>query len=233
VLSAALGERMAARHVLIRRLSAVETLSCATVICTDKTGTLTTGVMRVRELWGRDHANLLFAGAACSDAEIGRDGRGGVGDPTELAILIAAAERGIHRDEIETTNPRVAEIPFDSVQKRMSIERADGRVHIKGAVESVLLLCVAGVEDASEANAQMAERGLRILAVAVAPAGPEIRATLLGLIGIADPPRTEAIEAVAAARAAGVTTVIITGDHPVKARAIARALGILCRIWRS
>jgi Ca2+-transporting ATPase len=220
-------QRMAARHVLVRRLPAVETLGCATVICTDKTGTLTTGAMRVRETWGRDHTELLFAAAACCDAELESEGRSGVGDPTELAILIAAAERGIHRADIESRHPRVAVVPFDSVQKRMSIERADGHVYIKGAVESVLPQCVSGAEDALQANTQMAERGLRVLAVAVAPRGTDSQARLVGLIGIADPPRTEAIEAVASARAAGITTVMITGDHPVTARAIARELGIL------
>lgn len=219
-------QRMAARSLLVRRLAAVETLGCVTVICTDKTGTLTTGVMSVRELWGTDHTSLLRAGAACSDAELGRDGRANVGDPTELAILMAAMARGIERDEIETSSPRLAVLPFDAVQKRMSIERADGNTYIKGAIESVLPLCDAGTNDALQANTQMAERGLRVLAVAVRHAKSE-KALLLGLIGIADPPRTEAVEAVAAARTAGITTIMITGDHPTTARAIARELGIL------
>jgi Ca2+-transporting ATPase len=220
-------QRMASRHVLVRKLPAVETLGSTTVICTDKTGTLTTGVMRVRELWGDDHLRLLDAAAACCDAELSADERGGTGDPTELAILIAAAERSVRRADIERQRPRAAENPFDAERKRMSIRRKDGVLYVKGAVERVLERCDHDGASARTANAQMAERGLRVLAVATGTGANEDGLTLIGLVGIADPPRTEAIAAVKEARAAGVKTVMITGDHPLTAQAIARELGIL------
>ncbi len=220
-------QRMAARQALVRKLPAVETLGCATVICTDKTGTLTTGVMAVRELWGADHVRLLDVAAACCDAELGEGGRGGVGDTTELAILTEAAQRDIRRADIERERARVVVNPFDSERMRMSILRADGRLYVKGALEVLLPRCSAGTAGAVEAAAQLAARGLRVLAVAIGQGGEEAGLELVGLLGIADPPRTEAIEAVAAARAAGIQTVMITGDHPLTALAIARELGIV------
>lgn len=219
--------RMVARHVLVRKLPAVETLGCATVICTDKTGTLTTGVMTVRELWGPDHQKLIDAAAANCEAELSPDEHGGVGDTTEVAILVAAAERGVRRAELEQKRPRVSVNPFDTKRKRMSILRTDGTLYVKGAVEVVLALCTSGTEGASEANAQFASRGLRVLAVAIGKGAAEENLQLVGLVGIADPPRTEAIAAVAAARAAGIKTVMITGDHPTTALVIARELGIM------
>jgi Ca2+-transporting ATPase len=218
---------MAARNVLVRKLPAVETLGCATVICTDKTGTLTRGVMAVREVWAKDRRMALEAAAACCDAELSKSGSGGTGDPTEIALLEAAAQEGIRREAIETSRPRVRVRPFSSERKRMSILRADGVLYMKGAVEVVLERCTSGTGGAREANEDMAARGLRVLAVAVGNVNDESELKLLGLVGLADPPRSDAIDAVRDARAAGIRTVMITGDHPVTARAIAREMGVL------
>ncbi len=220
-------QRMARRHVLIRRLPAVETLGCATVVCTDKTGTLTTGVMTVRELWGADHLRVLDVAAACCNVELTADERSGIGDTTEVALLVAAAERGIRRKDIEKRRPRVLENPFDSDRKRMSILREDSVLYVKGAVDMLIPLCIGDNSAALAANADMSGRGLRVLGIAVGQGNEERDLELVGLIGIADPPRTEAIDAIASARRAGITTVMITGDHPATAQAIARELGLL------
>jgi Ca2+-transporting ATPase len=220
-------QRMAARHVLVRRLPAVETLGCATVICTDKTGTLTTGAMAVRELWGADETELLDAAVACCDAALAAgDGAAGTGDPTELAILAAARAHGIERDVIEAERPRRLVRPFDSQRKRMSIGRADGVLYVKGAVDVLVPRCASGAENALDRNAEMARRGLRVLAVAVGRGDEERDLRLVGLVGIADPPRREVIPAIGEAHRAGIKTVMITGDHPVTAAAIATELGL-------
>lgn len=216
-------QRMAARHVLVRRLPSVETLGAATVICTDKTGTLTTGRMVVREVWGADKRAVAFAAAANCDADLATS----TGDPTELALLESAHEQGIERADIERDLPRGTVHPFDAERKRMSIRRSDGVLYVKGAPDLTIPLCTAGTDGAIEASRDLAARGLRVLAVATGKGENEEGLTLLGLVGIADPPRKEAIEAVAHARAAGITTVMITGDHPVTAEAIAREMGIL------
>ncbi len=220
-------QRMAKRNMLVRKLPAVETLGCTTVICTDKTGTLTTGDMRVREVWGPDGDAVLRTAASVCNAEVSADGGSGTGDPTEIAILLAAAERGIHRPDIERDNARVHEHPFDARRKRMSIQRADGVLYVKGAFELLAPLCSSLAPGAEQAASDLAARGLRVLAVARGKEDEERELELVGLLGLADPPRPEVKRAVAAARAAGITTVMITGDHVATARAIAGELGIL------
>ena len=281
--------RMVRRNVLVRRLAAVETLGCAQVICTDKTGTLTVGEMTARTLvtgeeilsvTGEGYStegaifadgsertaekdpllrDLLLGAAACNDAELSlRGGRPAViGDPTEGALLVAAAKGGIRLPDLEEMLPRLATIPFDSDRKRMTvIRRRDGQVwaFVKGAPEVILERCsrihvTRGVQVLTESDrarmleavALLAHEALRTLAIAARPLDPfdgdqtivghedeiECGLTLLGLVGLQDPPRAEAREAVLKCKHAGIRTVMITGDHPDTARAIARELGIL------
>ncbi len=219
--------RMSERGVLVRRLASVETLGCATVICTDKTGTLTTGRMTLREPFGPDRMALLHAAAACCDAEWDDQAERGEGDPTELAILRAAAAEGIRRAEIEHDAPRVEVHPFETSRRRMSILRADGVLYLKGAPEVVLPLASRIPDGLSDAMLEMAGRGLRVLAVARGDGPSEEGLELLGVLGLADAPRPEAAEAVRAARAAGIEVVMITGDHQVTAEAIAREMGLV------
>lgn len=282
-------QRMARRNALVRRLPAVETLGCAQVICSDKTGTLTVGEMTARKLVTNDRifnvsgegyategtffadgteytvaadpllSALLGAAAACNDAElIQRDQRPAVvGDPTEGALLVVAAKGGVTRESIEAEMPRLYTIPFDSDRKRMTVlRRRAGQpwAFAKGAPEVILDRCThirteRGVERLTESDrarmlqtsALMANEALRMLALAERPLdtfpsstsetvsddGIEQELTLLGLIGLQDPPRAEAREAIERCKRAGIRTVMITGDHPDTARAIARELGIL------
>ncbi len=275
--------RMAARNVIIRKLTAVETLGTATVICSDKTGTLTLNQMTVRAAWvggrhlsvsgsgyepdgGFDHegrrvdpaegdlSRLLRAGALCNDAILSRTAAGWdiMGDPTEGALLAAAAKAGLKKDELEQKQPRLGEIPFESERQFMATLHAEeGRriAYIKGSVEKLLSLCgsvrtpegerpLADAErDAVlDANKRMAGQALRVLAIAVAeypielgrldPANLSGRLVLLGLVGMIDPPRDEARRAIQQCQHAGIRVAMITGDNPITAAAIAAQLGI-------
>ncbi len=220
--------RLASQNALIRKLHSVETLGRVSVICTDKTGTLTTGDMRVRELWGENETELVRVAASCCDAELGATIN--TGDPTEIAILIAAGEKGFQKDTIEKTSPRVSTEPFDSKRRLMSVTRNDGMTYVKGAVENLIPLCTKDTANAEAAvieAGKMSARGLRVLAVALGNGPGEKNLKLMGLIGIADPPRVEAMQAIKEARSAGITPIMITGDHPQTAAAIARELGLV------
>ena len=249
----ALGARTMARHnALVRRLPSVETLGSVTTICADKTGTLTRNRMEVQALhtWGGlPPGRLLELAALCNDAAPAPDAGRWIGDPTETALVVRAEDEGIAVQPLRQRLPRIAELPFDAARKRMStVHHADGagawQGITKGAPESVLPLCrqvwtTQGAEPVDVAAAlaavqALAGRGMRVLAVAQRewPAPPAVDAvesdlTLVGLIGLLDPPRSEARQAVAECLEAGIVPVMITGDHPATALAIARDLGIV------
>jgi Ca2+-transporting ATPase len=281
-ISLALGvQRMVKRHVLVRRLPAVETLGSVSVIGSDKTGTLTRDEMTVRhlsvagqayEVTGAGYApagsfllggreveppepllELLRAAALASDADLVRDGEpteagaGIHGDPTEGALVVAAAKAGLDKRQLDARFPRVGEIPFTSESKRMTTLHAapEGTVAFaKGAPEVILAastrrLGAAGEEplDAAGREAVLAEAqslaasALRVLAIArktdASPGDAEQGLTFLGLAGMIDPPRPEAKAAILTCERAGIKPLMITGDHPVTAEAIARELGVL------
>ncbi|MBP7227468.1 MAG: cation-translocating P-type ATPase [Longilinea sp.] len=308
-ISLALGMReMVRRHALIRRLSSVETLGSATVICSDKTGTLTQNEMTVTRLWVDDHMfevtglgyrpegefrlegkpvemrnypgalTLLWAGTLNNDAQLeqldsNNDGELEyriIGDPTEGAIVVAAAKTGAMAEDLNRAYPRKGEIPFDSSRKRMvtlhaisdprsedvspfvdGSERQHYVIAVKGAPDIVLGLCnrYQGMDDQPRplddamrqkvlaANDAMTKQALRVLGVAyrVIPAMPEevnsdqLEKDLIfvGLVGMIDPARVEVKPALATARSAGIRTIMITGDYPNTARAIAETIGLL------
>lgn len=304
-------QRMLKRRALIRQLPAVETLGSVTVICSDKTGTLTQNRMTVTALDIANHRLdlqqrreegqmslqplgehtlhqdllptldlLLISGALCNDAMLAGHRESGehmhaVGDPTEGALVIAAAEYGIFKDELDAAFVRVGELPFDSVRKRMTtihrLPESDAEVpesllpvwqrriqanlavnHIaftKGAIDS-LLTCTRDVwvqgervpldaewqKRLMESHDSLAQKGMRVLAVAVRPLNEaptkeqviniEQDLILVGMFGMIDPPRPEVREAVLTCRNAGIRPVMITGDHPLTARHIAQQVGI-------
>ncbi len=239
VLLALGARRLAAVQALVRRLPSVETLGSVTVIASDKTGTLTLNRMTVREhhAAAAGDAALWRALLLCNDAVPAAEGFSG--DPTETALLVAARAAGLDIAAVRSAAPRVHEWPFDAARKRMATLHAevDGTLTglVKGAPESVLPRCHAPGE--ADALAQRwAAQGLRVLAVARRAAQGADRALeaddfeqgleLLGLVGLIDPPRPEAREAVAECRSAGIRPVLITGDHPATGAAIARDLGI-------
>jgi Ca2+-transporting ATPase len=287
-ISLALGvQKLVKRRALMRRLPAVETLGSTSVICSDKTGTLTRDEMTARKLYVAGHTldvsgagyrphgefsfegarvelaaehghplrgpvrELLRAAALASDAQIVKGEHEEAweirGDPTEGALVVAAAKAGLHKPELEERFPRRHEIPFASEKKRMTTlhDAAEGVVaYAKGAPEVILDACVArrtaeGEVSLDERHRQaildaartMASEALRVLAVArkadASPEDAERNMTFLGLVGMIDPPRPEAKEAMRTCETAGIRVVMITGDHPATAQAVADELGIL------
>ena len=249
-------QRMVKKNAIIRKLPAVETLGSASVICSDKTGTLTQNRMTLVKTWTPEGgvtegiANLpestfsmLRMAALCCDGKVEiRDGdEKHIGDPTETAIVAAFIKCGTSQDTLQASFPRMGEIPFDSDRKLMTtINMIDGKPYaiVKGGPDILMSLCTSGdTKKGAEINEQFAKDALRVLAVGYKeldeiPASPtseelENGLTFAGLIGMIDPPREEAKEAVATCIAAGIKPVMITGDHIVTASAIARQLGIL------
>ena len=243
--------KMSKRNAVIRRLTAVETLGCTQVICSDKTGTLTQNKMTVVEHIGETKL-LATAMALCSDANL-NDNNQAEGEPTECALVNFAYSVGLHKAELEKATPRVDEAPFDSGRKMMStVHAANGKFiqYTKGGPDVVLARCTAYLENGEakpmteakraeimEQNKAFADKALRVLAAAMrvwekkpvdnSPEFLENDLCFVGLTGMIDPVRPEVKPAIEACAAAGIRPVMITGDHKDTAVAIAKELGII------
>jgi len=228
-LALALGvERMAGKKAVVRRLSAVESLGSVTVIATDKTGTLTENRMMVKSVDTSDPENAHLAMVLANDAEIGT----GAGDPLELGLLEYAQTKGIDSEETKSRFPRTETKPFDAVYRFMRVtvkDNGDEVSYLKGAPETLLsrskLTKVERAEWEQKIEAYGAE-GYRVLAVGMANDQTDTDITFLGLVLLWDPPRPEVADALAKAQSAGIKVVMITGDHPTTAKAIAAIVGI-------
>ncbi len=243
---------MSRRNAIIRRLTAVETLGCAQIICSDKTGTLTQNKMTVVEDYADDVLLLAKALALCSDAELDEN-NSAVGEPTECALVNFAAMRELLKPALKKSEPRVDEAPFDSMRKMMSTVHKTGNDFVqytKGAPDEVLKKCTYYWKDGKahtltqevrdeilSANQAMAGKALRVLCGAMrlheskpsdnSPAALETDLIFLGLVGMIDPVRPEVIGAISQCRSAGIRPIMITGDHRDTAAAIALTLGII------
>ncbi len=250
-------QRMAKKNALIRRLPAVETLGSASIICSDKTGTLTQNKMTLVKGYvdGEDNISpidenssksikkLLMYGTLCSDGTVTiQDGNElHIGDPTETSIVSAALKNGMYKEKLFEEYPRVATIPFDSDRKLMStINVIDGKnvVIVKGAFDVMVARCTSGdLEKAKFMTESMSKEALRVLGIGckIIEKIPNVLTSeelendlcFVGLVGMIDPPRPEAKEAVATCLKAGIKPIMITGDHIITASAIAKELGIM------
>ncbi len=242
---------MSKKHAVIRKMTAVETLGCAEIICSDKTGTLTQNKMTVVETYCSDETLLAKAMALCCDAEV-TDGNA-VGEPTECALVNYALSKGINKTELQLSAPRVAEAPFDSLRKMMSTLHStqDGIVqYTKGAPDEIVAHCSYILADGKEIplteemkrdildrNKNMADKALRVLAAAyrryerlpsdVSAQNIEMGLVFAGLCGMIDPVREEVADAIVRCKNAGIRPIMITGDHIDTAVAIAMQLGII------
>ncbi len=236
--------RMTKRNAIVRNLAAVETLGSADVICTDKTGTLTTGKMKVRELYTLksglsqspliDEIDFYNACILCNNASLDQEGSG---DTTEIALLIMAQDHGLNISKIHSSIKRLHENSFNSERKRMSVlvnDEGQKKLYCKGAPESILSRCKMSKENldnvATMVN-ELATKGRRVLALSFKFVNSneenEDQLNFLGLVALSDPPKEGTPEAVKVCKAAGIRVIMITGDHPQTAEAIGKELGII------